>query len=116
IMIYNDFKPELRSLIHSLTERGFSIIGGNNGEEPFDYSIPGFLDELTACDESDLFIEKNNHRFTLVLIFGNSPGELVADYHFSRAAQYSSALADLDAVLDAHYAKWEGRKQPTRTI
>src|SRR4029077_15252176 len=30
IMIYNDFKPELRSLIHSLTERGFSIIGGNN--------------------------------------------------------------------------------------
>ena len=114
-MIYNDFKPECRSLIRALRDGGFTIVGGHNGEERF-APDSDFIENLTATDESDLYITKRGFKFTLNLILGNSPGELVADYCFSRAAGYSSALADLDKITEAHYTKWQGRKQPTRTI
>jgi hypothetical protein len=110
---YNDFKPETRSLITALKKGGFQITGGSNGEDNFEAGCPDFLGELTACDEAGLYIFRGGFGFSVVLSLGKSPGELVSDYHYSRRAEGTQTLADLDTILDAHYSKWEGRKQPT---
>lgn len=107
-MKINNWKPEVQSLLKDLTAAGFSILGGHNGEERFGYSTRAkteFLANLIACDESHLFVESPDMRkLTLYLVLGNSPGELVSDY---------TCHDGLDKVTEAHYEKWETRKQPT---
>ena len=103
--IYNDWRPETRSLIKTLRAYGLEILRGNNGEESFPYT-PGveFIDNLTACDEARLVVKTpGGRRISLYLILGNSPGELVADY---------TVHPLLDSATKEHYARWESRKQP----
>lgn len=104
----NDWEPETLSLLTSLTSAGFVLVSGHNGEEKFrfDGDIPKFIANLTACDESHLFVTSSTGKKPwLYLVYGNNPGELVSDYVCDTG---------LDAVVDAHYEKWSGRKQPTK--
>jgi hypothetical protein len=107
----NDWRPETRSLLQSLIKAGFTITGGNNGEYEFknDKGEDQLIDDLTACDEANLFVVKDGRPATLFLVYGNNPGELVSDY------SYPPVLGeDLDKVTAAHYDKWNGQKQPKR--
>lgn len=104
----NNWKPEVRSLIKSLTDAGCVIVHGDNGEDRFNLK-PGkmaeFVNELTACDEAHLYV-RTPGRETLAavyLVFGNSPGELPADY---------TVRPEIEKACTEHCAKWEGRKQP----
>lgn len=113
--LYNDFKPETRSLIRALVAAGFTIESVDNGEpdtdmgEPFPFeghTLAEFIDEACACDECRLYVKNPSGKpLGLYLVFGNSPGELVCDYHCDPL---------LDTVTCAESEKWEGRKQPTR--
>ena len=103
----NDFRPEVRSLIKSLKNNGFIIVSVNNGEECVEYKevkVTEFLEEVVATDEAVLKVKYNDKICSLYLVYGNDPGELVADY---------TDFEPLDEVIDLHYNKWEGRKQPT---
>jgi hypothetical protein len=117
--IFNDFKPEVRSLIHRLQKAGFAIEGCDNGEGGFySYSravrdYKEFIKELTATDETWLYITRDGFQFSLFLVLGNSPGELVCDYTYKSKAVGTQTLADLDAITMAHYDSWIDRKQPT---
>lgn len=81
-----------------------------------------FLSELLACDEAILRVTRNGKResvktpgtivlarYSLTLIMGNSPGELLSDWGIPADKEDSEAL---ERASSAHYAKWEGRKQP----
>lgn len=106
--IINNWKPEVASLIHRLRKAGFTIDSGNNGEEVFHWfsmKPAEFIRELTACDEATLRVLSPDRArmLTIWLVFGNCPGEIVADYHLHE---------DLDKVTEAHFNAWEMRKQP----
>jgi hypothetical protein len=125
----NTFHPETRSLFQTLRDNGFTITGGNNGEENFprgEFSTEtAFLNELLACDEASLFVKRQGLReskktpgkmipaqYWLFLVLGNSPGELVCDYGIPSHTEDAAAL---DKATNEHARKWEGRKQPTET-
>lgn len=103
---YNDWRPETKSLIHTLRKHGLEIIRGSNGEESFAYARGvEFIDNLTACDEACLTVKTpGGRRISLYLVLGNSPGELVCDY---------TVHPLLDSATKEHYNRWEGRAQPT---
>jgi hypothetical protein len=105
-MKINDWKPETRSLLEALQKAGCTLTGGNNGEYRFTFrNMSQFIKELTACDESNLdVICPDGKTASLFLVYGNEPGVLVCDY---------SVHPVLDAVTEAHYNAWAGRKQPT---
>jgi hypothetical protein len=104
----NDWKPETKSLIERLVAAGCRIVSGDNGEEKFYFAegqVDSFIDNLIACDEARLYVEVNGKNRGLFLVLGNSPGEIVCDYHCDPV---------LDAVTEAHYAEWELKGQPLK--
>jgi hypothetical protein len=105
--ILNDFEPEVRSLLHTLKAHGFTLRKVDNGEAVTLADDPQFVSEIIACDEAHLYVTApDGKRATLFLVLGNSPGEVVCDY---------TATPALDAAVDEHYKRWDGRKQPTTT-
>lgn len=111
----NDWVPEVRSLLGRLVDAGFTILSGHNGEEKFKFNegdLGDFIGNLIACDESRLFVKSPEGRKRwLFLVFGNSPGELVADYLSYTTEREPDQLA---IVIDGHYNEWEGKPQPTK--
>lgn len=123
----NDWNPETASLLATLQKHGFSIWAGNNGEDGDFYrknfeTEKAFLEELLACDEAWLYVSRNatkesaktpgkqvKKHYSLYLVLGNDPGELVSDWGIPEDAEDAKALEDACA---AHSAKWEGKKQP----
>lgn len=112
--ILNDWKPETRSLLKALVAAGFTLVEGDNGEFKFKFkgNLNKFIENLIACDEAHLYVtDPNGKRRWLWLILGNSPGEIASDY--SVGTETPGVADPLDVVTQAHYDKWEGRKQPT---
>ena len=110
--IINDWKPETLSLIQTLIKHGYSIESVDNGEEETDFnevSLDTFVEQMMACDEAHLHIRTPEDRSgILYLVYGNSPGELVADYHVMDYLGRDK----LDAATDEHSKNWEGKPQP----
>jgi hypothetical protein len=102
-----DYRPEVRSLLKSLKRAGFTPLSVNNGEENIRYSDVSkteFLEETVATDESTLRLQHNNKKVAIFLVLGNEPGVIAADY---------TDYEPLQEVIDAHYDRWENKKQPT---
>lgn len=104
-MIINDWKSETRSPIRALRKAGVVIVRGDNSDDVFQ-ADRHLISNLAACDEAWLYVHVNGENHSLYLAFGNEPGTLVSDYTCDPV---------LDKVIDAHYAKWNGRKQPVTT-
>jgi hypothetical protein len=111
----NNWEPEVKSLLDTLTKHGCTIIRGNNGADRFnraDLSEAEFIENLIACDEAWLYVavpalETGGKQRCLYLVLGNAPGELVCDYCVDPT---------LDKVTEEHYAKWDGKSQPTKEV
>jgi len=105
--LINDWTPETRSLLKTLQSHGLTIVKVDNGEAETAFagaSLADFINEATACDEARLYVKTpTGETRSLYLVFGNEPGELVCDF---------SIDALVEAAVDEHYEKWEGRKQP----
>ena len=105
--LINDWTPETRSLLKTLQSHGLIVHQVDNGETvtPFaGTSLADFIAEATACDEARLYVKTpSGETRSLYLVFGNSPGELVCDHGVD---------ALVEAAVDEHYNKWDGRKQP----
>lgn len=119
-----DHTPVLTSLVEHLLARDIIPFCAWDGEERI---------ELPAADRSELAREaadavadvetaRLNCRFTdrgvrhtcsLLLVFGNDPAELVADYSCTEAAE---ALEDqLEVALDFFQQAWAGKAYPAST-
>jgi len=107
-MSTRNYKPEVTCLLFRLATAGISLVSASNGgdaDEDFYPEHPEkFVEELTATDEARLLVRMPDGRLLgLYLVYGNEPGELVADYHVNPL---------LESVVTAHSAAWEGRPQP----
>lgn len=105
----NDYEPELRSLLETLTNHGIGFRGANNGEDHVATNDVNKLVEcLTATDEATLYVmtptRTNAHVF---LVLGNEPGVIVCDHTMD---------PDIEAATDEHYEKWSIREQPTKEV
>jgi hypothetical protein len=104
----NDFRPEARSLFKTLKFWGFTPYSVNNGGDTVklsDVGVKEFLEETVAADEANLRVAyTGGKKYSLYLVFGNSPGELVCDH---------TDFDPLNEAVEAHGEMWENRKQPT---
>jgi hypothetical protein len=121
------YNPETADLLASLRAHGFTIRGGNNGECYVDApekfaSESAFLEELLACDEANLYVTRKATRestkeagkivycrYSLLLVLGNEPGVLVADWGIPRDEEDAK---ELDAAVSECSDRWEGKEQP----
>ena len=103
-MTRNNYRPELDSLLAALRAAGYSLSTVDNGEDvranPTDDLAARVL---LATDEGTLIVSREGRKATLLLVFGNAPGELVADY----SLQHS-----LEVVLDSEADLWASKEQP----
>ena len=92
----HDYKAETASLIATLQKHGFTITFGSNGGARFPFSEgPAFIEELTACDEGDLYATGADQRKVCIyLVLGNEPGMIACDH---------TDTDDLGAAIDEHY-------------
>lgn len=108
--VINDWTPETKSLLKGLTDAGFTLVSGDNGEDrfKFDGNLDKFIENLIACDEARLYITSpDGKKLWIFLVLGNEPGVIASDY---------TCHPGLDAVTEAHYEAWSGRPQPKTTI
>jgi len=100
---------ETESLIKRLKAADFKIISVNDGDEEdiVPKSEQEAVEILTSVDKSWLTVKRGEYSFTLLLVYGNSPGELVCDYSWSKTADGSSELALLDKLTEEHSNEWE---------
>lgn len=102
---YN-WKTPVRSLLRTLQKHGLTPIAVDNGDGWVETATTAqAVEEIVATDESRLAVfTPCGRRATLLLVLGNEPCEIVADY---------ADLEVIDAAVDEHYNKWEGRACPT---
>lgn len=103
-----DYRPETNSLLSALITAGFALIAYDNGDDkmPLPANRDKAIEELMGADEAHLYVSHPSRPgkvLWLYLVYGNGPGELVADYVCAPA---------LDAVCQAESDKWEGEAQP----
>ena len=95
----HSYLTETRSLVRTLRRHGWEPSGSLRGEE--------LIQELMACD---CCWHRFNHaalaaHTSLFLVYGNGPGELVADYTLPNDMP-AEAEADLDSIISEHDERW----------
>lgn len=103
-----DYAPETKSLVNALLAAGFTIRNVDDGGDnyPFDGSVDALVGHITGVNESTLRVTTpGGVRCSLLLVLGNSPGELVCDY---------SDIPALEAVCSAEADLWADREQPEK--
>lgn len=107
----NDWRPEVRTVLHQLELVGLHLVEIDNGADDDgiveiksgDKVTPEHIEEICACDECRIRVSDGKKRLGLYLVFGNSPGELVADYHVDPR---------IDQATDAASRIWDGEQVP----
>jgi hypothetical protein len=119
LRVSNDWRPEVRTLLHQLKLAGFSLrLIDNGGSEDECLSLKigakitaNHIEEICACDECRITVthpeiltpKGSLNQLGLYLVFGNSPGELVCDCHVNER---------LGVAIDKASAIWEGKDTP----
>lgn len=101
---YN-WKTPVRSLLQTLQKHGLTPVAVDNGDGWVETDTTAqAVAEIVATDESRLAVfTPCGRRATLLLVLGNEPCEIVADY---------TDLYLIDFAVDEHYNRWEGRACP----
>lgn len=116
-MKVHNYQDETRSLLERLTKAGFTLTEASDEDwtklpaNPRD-AVDMALGILTACDESHLAVSKDGCSYTLWLVYGNGPGELVCDYGWKKSYEDSPSHKLLEETIDKHFDFWEN--WPTR--
>jgi hypothetical protein len=95
--------PEVRECLEKLIDRGWSLIGYDDGDEYL--VLTGDLDEIVEAVHSVLEcaveIEKDSKFADLFFVLGNEPGVALSDYSCS-----SLLSNDIDEVSEEIYNKY----------
>lgn len=82
--IHKHFASETRRVLRKLATAGWKILWADDGGAEDDLfktpTIEEAVDVLTSVDMSHVRVAKGGKAFTLLLVLGNGPGELVADW------------------------------------
>jgi len=107
-MSKHPYAKESRSLVRTLKRHKLNPVGVRYDGEPTIEckNENALLDEMMACDDCRLIVEwETGRKASLWLIYGNGPGELVADWGIPEDTPEMSAA--IDAAVDEHYARWD---------
>lgn len=106
------YQKEVEGLFKTLAKHKIIVGYCNNGEaEDSDVYVtdPDFINEVMACDLTYLYaFSKHGAQTCLMLIYGNEPGVIVADYH--DPTDHPGFAASLEAAMKEHYEEWSGDK------
>ncbi len=107
--ITNDWKPVVKNLLTKLDKAGFKILavddGGDEDEVHHNPTMEEAVAAVTSVDESHITAKApDGKNVWLYIVLGNSPDETVSDY---------TVHAELEPVIDAFSAEWEGVPVPT---
>ena len=101
----HDWKKITASLLNYLQKEGFTLVSAYDGGDRLRSSNSAELtDFLIGVDESSFIVEKNGDKFSLYLVYGNAPCELVCDHTYKQDNQNS---LDLETAIEKHYNRWE---------
>jgi hypothetical protein len=102
---YN-WKTPVRSLLRTCKKHGLTPVSVDNGDGWVETATTAqAVAEIVATDESRVAVfTPCGRRAILLLVLGNEPSELLADY---------TALEVIDAAAIEHYNNWEGKPCPT---
>lgn len=108
---YHSYYNETQDLLNKLVKAGFYLAEASYDGYEYDKvqdDPDRAIDILMACDEGYLRVTKDSYTFTLFLVYGNGPGELVCDYSWPKEAEdNSNTYAELSAVIESHWNTWE---------
>ncbi|MGB7565954.1 MAG: hypothetical protein WBM08_14535 [Prochlorococcaceae cyanobacterium] len=112
-----DWKPPVRSLIRHLNAHNIEPISVDDGEETVQLTKANFFPRreeateiITSVDESRLNVMCAGQAGWLLIILGNEPEELVADY--SPGSRRNDLGARLAQATTAYSKQWEGKPCP----
>jgi hypothetical protein len=103
----NDFRPEIRSLLRNAKAAGFTIDTACNGEDKVRHpDVETAVKCLNATDEGHVILLKpvatptgmQTLRWTVFLVLGNDPGELVSDWSYPRNFDADGKVDPFDVV------------------
>ena len=103
-----DWKPCVRDLLERLVAAGFVIDQVDDGGDMIEViTIDAAVDTITSVDESTLFIKDTQGPSdpALLIVLGNGPEEIVADYCGCDLA----CGKRLDMILKGYSNDWEGK-------
>jgi hypothetical protein len=110
---YLDWTPIVRSFIHTVTSKGFTLTDACDGEETIKTNNrKDAAEHVCACDEGNLYFEKDGYRFRAYIVLGNEPCETVCDYGWNNNCP-QSIVDEFDSACDEFSERWEDRKCPT---
>lgn len=109
------YHKETRDLLARFEAAGWRLAKVNDGGGEGWVAVKSLeqaVEALTSVDEACLrVVLRDSFRADLLLVFGNGPGELVADYSVPRGAEEED-VAELERVIDAHAEVWEREVAP----
>lgn len=103
-----DWKPCVRDLLERLVSAGFAIDKVDDGGDLIEVvSLDTAVDAITSVDESSVFAKdtQGNSEPVLLIVLGNGPDEIVADYCGCDLAGGKR----LGMILEGHSKDWEGK-------
>lgn len=114
-MAYLNWQPVVMSLLFNLQGAGFDLraVDDGDGSTRLDSSQSKLQQRLAAADiaaavdVAKVFVCKGDKHGCLLLVLGNEPDELVADYGGAPAL-----MPELELAIDRFSARWEGRPCP----
>lgn len=106
-----DYLPETRDLLQSLHQAGFKLIAFDNGGGEWESitSMEQAETEILGVDECTVLVTHpiTTKRRVIFLVYGNSPGELAADW---------TDCPEMGAIITAHSDRWEGTEQRMQEV
>jgi len=103
-----DWKPCVRDLLERLVSAGFAIDQVDDGGDLIEVvSLNTAVDAITSVDESTVYTKdtQSNSEPVLLIVLGNGPDEIVADYCGCDLA----AGKRLRMILEKFSKDWEGK-------
>lgn len=115
-----DWSKPVNSLIHKLQKAGLVVQAVDDGGEIVNIKETKQLenrklavDTVVSVDFSHIILKNaNGDRARIVIVLGNDPDEIIADWACS--SNYSSTIApQVESAIEQFYKQWEGKKCPT---
>jgi len=105
-MAKHPYASESKSLLKTLNKHGLEPYAVHNDGCDTEYeSEAQFLDEMMGSDECWLRVKwKTGRKAAFLLIYGNSPGELAADW--TCPEDTPEMMSAMDKAIDEHAAKY----------
>lgn len=98
----------LRYLIEQLKQAGWTPISTfDGGEHVKGTTEKATLDTVFSVDESTITFQKGDERHGVLIVLGNSPGEVVADYGMAGGPDAAGWNALMDRVCDEMMEKYD---------